>query len=114
MRKYLPLVALLLAALLVGCGGQAAPVADPTNVPPEAVEPADPPSPEVDPTVEPSPTDASGAATDSPEAGPQPATCVEADAEFPVQQGLVPVSTDDYTKGSSDAPITVIEYSDFQ
>jgi len=114
MRKYSPLVALLLAVFLIGCGGQTALVTDPTDGPPEAVEQVDTPSPEVDPIAEPSPTGASESATDSPEAGLQPAICVEADAEFPVQQGLPPVSADDHVEGPSDAEITLIEYSDFQ
>lgn len=114
MRKYSPLVALLLAVFLISCGNQAAPAAGPTDVPTVAMEQTDTPSPEVDPTVMASPTQVSEASTGSPEAGLEPAICVQADAEFPVQPGLPPVTADDHTKGSGDAPITVIEYSDFQ
>jgi hypothetical protein len=75
------------------------------------------PSPESDPTTVPSSTPAVGPDADAPSANPTPsdmASCVAAEAEFPVEPNLPPVTADDHVRGSDDASITLIEYSDFQ
>jgi hypothetical protein len=115
MRKYTLLVAALLAALLVGCGGATAPASDATKGPLEAAE--ETLSTQPDATDKPLPTAGSAAATDTPGAatGPAgPAECVAAEAEFPLQPGLPPITTEDNAEGPADASITLIEYSDFQ
>jgi hypothetical protein len=39
---------------------------------------------------------------------------VAADADFPLQPNLPPVTADDQTRGSAEASIVLMEYSDFQ
>jgi len=43
-----------------------------------------------------------------------PAACVEAPLDFQVEPRIPPVTEDDHVHGPADAPITFIEYADFQ
>jgi hypothetical protein len=111
MRRYMLLLAVALAVVVTGCGGEASP-----TVAPEAVDGTVAPSTDSDPAVAPSPTQAGGASEDSlaSPAPPGEAVCTAAAAEFPVEPGLRPVTEEDHTRGNDDASITLIEYSDFQ
>lgn len=91
-RRALLLIALLLG-LLTGCNGQAAS-----------------PTPTLAPTTPPIPTSET-----PPTALPSgPATCVTESFDFPVEPRIPPVTEDDHVHGPADAPVTVIEYADFQ
>ena len=97
MRKIALPLTILLLGLVVGCGGGAA---SPT------------------PSPMPSPTSASERATvTAPTVSATPsglATCVEAPFDFPVESRIPPVTEEDHVHGPADAPITFIEYADFQ
>jgi hypothetical protein len=43
-----------------------------------------------------------------------PASCVAAPFDFPVEPRIPPVTEEDHIHGLADAPITFIEYADFQ
>jgi len=97
MRKiFLVLIgsALLLGA--AGCGGEELPL--PTDEPPTSVAT---PSPEV--TSTPWPTTVPGAAT-----------CHLAPPIGVEVENLPPVTEEDWVRGPADAPVTVVEYADFQ
>jgi hypothetical protein len=105
MRKLLPL--LFLGALLVfvaGCNG-ANPITPESNVPTR--------TPTGAATV--APTQSTEAPT-APPTTPLPgsATCRVVPPIGTVVQGVPPVTADDWTIGPADAPITFIEYADFQ
>ena len=109
MSKRLMLAAVLLAALLVACGGQAAsPTAAPPAVPTE--EPTQPPSaaPTAAPTVQ-ATTVTSGTLQSS-----GPAVCTLEPMEFPANPNIPPITDEDHTHGPADAAITFVEYADFQ
>jgi cyclophilin family peptidyl-prolyl cis-trans isomerase/protein-disulfide isomerase len=99
--------ALLVIGMMVGCSGEQTtpssnvPTLDaPTSVPPTA-------PPDEDPTDE-APTGGANVVETGPgecRVAPPPGTPVE---------GLPEVTEDDWVKGPEDAPITVIEYADFQ
>jgi hypothetical protein len=94
MRKSALFMMVLVLALIAGCGGEAA-----------------------SPTPSPSPTPAPATATAVPptSASPSgPAVCVDAPLDFPVASGIPPVTDEDHVHGPADAPITIIEYADFQ
>jgi cyclophilin family peptidyl-prolyl cis-trans isomerase len=94
MRERALLLTVLLLGLAAGCGGESA-----------------------SPTPSPSPPPAPATATAPPPASPTPsgpAVCVEAPLEFPVEPRIPPVTEDDHIHGPADAPITFIEYADFQ
>ncbi len=96
MRKSAPLFIMLLVVLMGGCGG----------------EPAAP-----TPTPLPSPSPTSERATATPYVGVTPsgpAVCVEDPLDLPVESRIPPVTEDDHVHGPADAPITLIEYADFQ
>lgn len=113
------LATILIMSLLVGCGGQPAAPA-PTEAPPaaetEAVAETESPTEEAPATTETLPAE-----TEEPlpedeivePAGPETeAECVV--AEIPDNALIAPVSEQEWRKGSADAPITLIEYGDFQ
>ena len=85
-------VMVLTLVLVAGCGGEAAsPTPSPTPAPATA-------------TVAP-PTSVSPSG---------PAVCVDEPLDFPVVSGIPPVTEEDHVHGPADAPITIIEYADFQ
>lgn len=96
MRKPALLLTILLLGLSVGCnGGSASPT----------------------PTSSPMPTATQEMATATPTVGVTPsgpASCVEAPLDFPVEPRIPPVTEEDHVHGPADAPITFIEYADFQ
>ena len=94
MRKHSLLLVLLLAAIVTGCGGQTSPSAGAT---PFVADETAAPSPESDPTTVPSSTPAVGPDADASPANPTPsdvASCVAAEAEFPVEPNLPPVTAE--------------------
>ena len=95
MRKsVLLLVVVLLVGALTGCDGESA-SPTPTQMP-TPVSPTETTS--VAPPITPS----------------DPASCVVEPFEFPTNPNIPPVSEQDYVHGPEDAPITFIEYAEFQ
>ena len=105
LRKQVLLLAVLSLALIAGCSGGA------TTLAPS-------PTPQPAPTEAPSPTPAAEAA--APTMPPVtitpsgPATCVAEPMEFPVNDAIPSVTEGEIIHGPIDAPITFIEYADFQ
>ncbi|MBE9472049.1 MAG: peptidylprolyl isomerase [Chloroflexi bacterium] len=94
MRKTALLLTVLLLGLVTGCGGESA-----------------------SPTVLPSPTSTPETATAAPSVSATPsgpASCVAEPFDFPVEPRIPPVTEEDHIHGPADAPITFIEYADFQ
>jgi cyclophilin family peptidyl-prolyl cis-trans isomerase/protein-disulfide isomerase len=104
MRKLARLLIVLSLGLAAGCGVEL-PSAAPTSTPTPA------------PTSPPSPTPAPEASTTAPPASQTTsgsASCVAAPFDVTVESGIPPISEEDHAHGPADAPITVIEYADFQ
>ena len=98
MRKFVLLSLVLLLGLVAGCGGGATPSPSPSPSPLPA-----------------SPTPVPETATAAPsviEAPSGPASCEQ--FSFPAEDRIPPVTEEDHVRGPADAPITFIEYSDFQ
>jgi hypothetical protein len=94
MRKLALLLTVLVLGLVAGCAGEAA-----------------------TPTPSPSPTTAPATATAAPpvSATPSgPAACAAEPFDFPTVPGVPPVTEEDHVHGPADAPVTIIEYADFQ
>lgn len=107
MRKLAVLSIVLLITLVAGCS---APTLPPSPSPEPSSTPTSPP---------PSPTTEAEAETDEDTATPMssptpsgPATCEP--FSFPVEERIPSVDEDDHIEGPEDAPITFIEYADFQ
>ncbi len=78
--------------LVAGCGGEAA-----------------------SPTPSPTPAPATATAAPPTSVSPSgPAVCVDEPLDFPVVSDIPPVTEEDHVHGPADAPITIIEYADFQ
>jgi hypothetical protein len=86
------MVVLILVLVAAGCGGEAA-----------------------SPTPSPTPAPATATAAPPTSVSPSgPAVCVDAPLDFPVVSDIPPVTEEDHVHGPTDAPITIIEYADFQ
>jgi hypothetical protein len=86
------MVVLILVLVAAGCGGEAA-----------------------SPTPSPTPAPATATAAPPTSVSPSgPAVCVDAPLDFPVVSDIPPVTEEDHVHGPADAPITLIEYADFQ
>jgi len=94
MRKSALILLVLLLGLIAGCGTE-----------------SEPPSPS--PSPSPVPATATAAPTAA-VASSGPAACVEAPLDFQAEPRIPPVTEDDHVHGPADAPITFIEYADFQ
>ena len=94
MHKRLLLFLVLLTGLAAGCCSP---------------EPTPEPTLEPEPTVRPSPQPTVEVALE-----PQEAFCVAEPLELPVEPRIPPVTEADHVQGPADAPITLIEYADFQ
>lgn len=90
MRKIALLLTIILV-LVVGCSGESA-----------------------NPTPTPSPLPTSALETPTAVTSSGPATCVLEPLDFPVNPSIPPVTEVDHVHGPDDAPITFIEYADFQ
>jgi hypothetical protein len=96
MRKLALLLTVLILGMVPGCGGESA---SPTSSP------------------SPSPTAAPETATAAPSVDltpSGPASCQREPLDFPVEPRIPPVTEADHVHGPADAPITFIEYADFQ
>jgi hypothetical protein len=91
MNKRLLLLLVLLTALAAGCCEQPEPTQEP------------------EPTKVPLPQPTAEIAVE-----PQEAFCVAEPLELPVEPRIPPVTEADHVHGPADAPITIIEYADFQ
>jgi hypothetical protein len=98
MRRFALLGIVLALGLVAACGGKPSPTLSPTAIPPTAT------------AVQ--PTDTAGPSATVTASGP--ATCVPFPLDFPPDSNLPPVTAQDHTRGPAGAPITLIEYSDFQ
>jgi hypothetical protein len=98
--RNLALLLIVVALLVVaGCAGESpSPTPLPSPVPTEAPATAT--------------ADGSSEAEVPVESGP--ASCTEAPLDFPTLTGIHPVTEEDNIFGPADAPITFIEYADFQ
>jgi hypothetical protein len=94
MRKSALILFVLLLGLIAGCGAE-----------------SETPSPSPSPT--PVPATATAAPTEAVTSS-GPAACVAAPLDFQAEPRIPPVTEDDHVHGPADAPITFIEYADFQ
>jgi hypothetical protein len=104
MRKSALLMTVLVMGLVAGCGVEM-PSPVPTATPTTA--PTSPPPP----TSAPEATDAAPPVSEAPSGS---ASCVATPFDFPVESRIPAISEDDHTHGPANAPITLIEYADFQ
>ncbi|MDY6875457.1 MAG: hypothetical protein SWK90_04535 [Chloroflexota bacterium] len=96
MRKLALSFTVVLLGLVVGCSQG---TASPTPTPPPSPTPV-PEVPTAVPLVSATPSG--------------PASCVAESFDFPVESRIPPVTEDDHVHGPADAPITFMEYADFQ
>jgi hypothetical protein len=131
------LTAILLAGLtLAACGGAAEPPSEQGTVPAQAEatgeveavaqdEPATVPAQEetqeavataVEPTsaAEPTPADSAAVASEAPAVAGPPAPAECSPVDIPANELIAAVTETEWSKGPADAPVTLIEYGDFQ
>lgn len=114
MQKKIPIVLLVLAFLLSACQGatQTQPVSTPLGVTPAATA-AYRPTSAATLAVAGTPGEASTVSTPAGTAAPAKCTVVSRAAKPTEASLFAPVSGSDWTQGPPDAPVTIIEYSDF-
>jgi hypothetical protein len=107
MRKLALSLSVLSVVLAAGCGAQtpsqaptATRLAEPTSIP--------------SPTSAPSTSDTATTMPSTSDTPTGPASCVAEPFDPPIESRIPPIDDDDYTHGSAEAPITLIEYADFQ
>ena len=107
MRKVVLSLSVLSVVLAAGCGVQM-----PSQTP-AATRPAEPTS-MPSPTSAPSTSDAATTVPSTSDTPTGPASCVLEPFDPPIESRVPPLNDDDYTHGSAEASITLIEYADFQ
>lgn len=107
MRKCATLLALVMV-LLVGCDLTPA---SPSPTPEETEEPTATDEPTAEEPVD---GDEGSPVPTVPGTLSQSASCQAAPLELPVEERIPDVTEDDHIHGPADAPITIIEYADFQ
>ncbi len=107
MRKLAFLLPVLSVILAAGCGVQ---MPSQTPAATRTIEPTSVPSP----TSAPSTSDTATTVPSASDTATGPASCVLEPFDLPIESRVPPINDDDYTHGSAEASITLIEYADFQ
>jgi hypothetical protein len=114
MKRYLIMAACMgLIPLLAACAQTPLPVAEATDTPAAAVATPTVSTPPT-PTSKPATEQATAAATEAaafPTPNPNP-ECLA--APIPEDPNIPPAGEDEWSEGAADAPIVIMDYSDFQ